>query len=50
MEGFLKFVPINWGLLKYPTNWITIILMLIFACIVIDLGMQGLNNISSKQS
>lgn len=48
MEGLLKYIPINWALMKHPTNWITIVLMLVFALIVFDLGAKGLTNFNSK--
>lgn len=30
-------VPINWDLLKHPTNWFTVILMVLFFSLVIDI-------------
>lgn len=33
-----EYIPINWGLIKSPVNWITVLLMLAFGAFAFDLA------------
>lgn len=41
-------VPINWGLIKNPANWIIILLMVLIATFAISLGVDFLKDRSNR--
>ena len=39
----VKYIPINWGLIKHPVNWLTILMMLIIMGIAFEQVYKYLN-------
>jgi hypothetical protein len=40
----MEYIPINWGIVKHPMNWITIFLMVFLAFIGFDLALKLYNS------
>lgn len=43
MGEILSKLPINWGLIKNPLNWVIIVLMLLIAGIAFDVIARGIS-------